>query len=59
MTLEERDEEKREEGRQEGIKEGIKVLVESLREVDLSEEIILQKLIEKFHLTEEEARTYL
>ena len=63
MTLAERDEEKREEGRQEGIKEGIKegimVLVESLREVGLSEEVIVQKLMEKFKLSEEETKAYL
>ncbi len=55
MTLAERDEEKREEGRQ----EGIKVLVESLREVGLSEEVIVQKLMEKFKLSEEETKAYL
>lgn len=55
MTLAERDEEKREEGRQ----EGIQALVESLKELGVAEDIIMQKIVEKFHLTEAEAKLYI
>lgn len=49
----------REEGRDQGREEGIKALVTSLRELNQSNEYILSKIIEKFHLTEEKAMTYL
>lgn len=48
-----------EQGRDQGREEGIKALVTSLRELNQSNEYILSKIIEKFHLTEEKAMTYL
>lgn len=59
MTLLMRDQENREIGRAEGIVEGIQALISTLRELDTSDMVILQKLREKFNLTEKEARNYL
>ena len=59
MTLLMRDQENREIGRAEGIVEGIQALISTLRELDTSDMVILQKLMEKFNLTEKEARNYL
>lgn len=56
-------EEALQEGRKEGQKEekiaGMKMLVESLRECDISDEIILGKLMTKYDLTKEEAEKIL
>lgn len=54
----------REEGREEGLKEGRiqgqkegrKNLIEVLKECQISEDIIIEKLMEKYNLTKEEAR---
>lgn len=46
-------------GKQQGIQQGITALVESLKEVGQSNEFIVNKLISKFGLSEEEAKTYL
>ncbi len=45
--------------REEGRREAIHVLVESLKELEQSNEYILNKLMDKFGLSEEEARRYL
>ncbi len=47
------------EGRQEGRREGITAMVSTLKELKIADSIILSKIQEKFHLTEEAARTYL
>lgn len=49
----------REEAREEGIKLGIKTLIETLKDMDISDEIILQKLQKNYELTEEEATEYI
>ena len=50
-------------GRQEGIKEerekSIKTLIGVYKELNFEEEIIVQKLIEKYNLIREEAKNYL
>ena len=48
-----------EKGRKEGEVKGIKALVKTLRELQISGEIILQKLMEEFHLPEEQAKSFL
>lgn len=59
MTLLMRDQENREIGREEGREEGIQALISTLREMNAPEAVILQKLMEKFKLTEKEAAKYL
>ena len=53
----------RQEGREEGIAEGmvrgIKNLIDSFKELEIDEKIIVQKLIEKYNLSKEEAEKYL
>lgn len=46
-------------GIQQGMEQGIQGMVSALKELDVPYDIILQKLQEKFHLSEEEARKYL
>lgn len=48
-----------EKGIQKGIQQGIQGMVSTLKELDVPYNIILQKLQEKFHLSEEEAGKYL
>ena len=54
---------RRQEGREEGIAEGmvrgIKNLIDSFKELEIDEKIIVQKLIEKYNLSKEEAEKYL
>lgn len=59
MTLLMRDQENREIGREEGREEGIQALISTLREMNAPEAVILQKLVEKFRLSEKEAENYL
>lgn len=47
------------EGRQEGILEAIQEMVEVLHELDIDDETIIKKLKEKFHITEDKARSLL
>ncbi len=49
----------REEGREEGIEQGIKVLVETLNDMNVSDDVILMKLQKNYNLTEEQAKEYL
>lgn len=49
----------RQEGRQEGRKEGILAMVSAFRDLQIADNIILSKIQEKFHLTEEMAKMYL
>lgn len=46
-------------GIQQGIQQGIVALVESLKELGVSNEIIINKLMQKFEISETEAKTYL
>ena len=55
MTLAMRDQENIERG----IEKGIKGMVEALRELSVPEDVILQKVQEKFHLTKEESDNYM
>ena len=48
-----------EKGKMEGREEGIKNLIESFKELGINEEIIVQKLIEKYGLSEQKAKDYL
>lgn len=48
-----------ERGLEQGLKQGIKALVSTLREFNCTNELILNKIIEKFNLTKEEALEYL
>ena len=59
MTLLMRDQENREIGREEGREEGRQALISTLREMNAPEAVILQKLVEKFRLSEKEAENYL
>ena len=47
------------EGLKQGIKEGIKNMIQALREVDASEQVIASKLKEKYSLSPAEIRRYL
>ena len=47
------------EGREQGIQQGIQALVETLKEVGQTDEVIINKLMEKFDLSKEEAITYI
>ena len=46
-------------GREEEKEQGIKNLIESFKELGIDEEIIVQKLIEKYGLSEQKAKDYL
>ena len=63
MTLLMRDQENIEKGRQQGIEQGIKQgieqLVSTLHDLNISDEIILKKIKEKFQLSDEEAEKFL
>ena len=50
---------KEQEARQEARQEGIKILVNSLKDLDLSKESIISQLQKSYHLTKEEALNYL
>lgn len=62
MTLQMRDQENIEKGRREGRNEGrneaIHQLVSALRDFAISDEAILQKIQEKFQLSEKEAKQF-
>lgn len=47
------------EGIQEGIQEGIRAMVSTLKELQISDDIILNKVKEKFHLSEDVAKEYM
>lgn len=49
----------KETGRQEGIKEGIKALVETCEEIGISQEETLQKIQQKFSLSQDAAQEYI
>ena len=59
MTLLMRDQENVEKGREQGRKQGILGMISALRDLDIPDSMILQKLQEKFLLTEEESQKYL
>ena len=48
-----------EKGKIKGREEGIKNLIESFKERGINEELIVQKLIEKYGLSEQKAKDYL
>ena len=48
-----------EKGRQEGLQEGIRAMVSALKDLQIADSIILNKIQEKFHLAEETAKMYL
>lgn len=50
---------KKQEARQEGKQEAIKILVNSLKDVNLSKESIISQLQKRYNLTREEALNYL
>lgn len=50
---------KEQEARQEARQEGIRILVNSLKDLDLSKESIISQLQKRYHLTKEEALNYL
>ena len=49
----------KEEGRLEGRLEGVQVLISTLRELGKSESFIIDQIIEKFQMSEEEVRKYM
>ncbi len=49
----------KEEGLEEGLKEGLKAVIETCKELGLSQEETYSKVIEKFTFTEEDVREYL
>lgn len=63
MTLLMRDQENmekgREEGREEGREQGILGMISALRDLSIPDNMILQKLQEKFFLSKEESQNYL
>lgn len=59
MTLLMRDQENVEIGREQGRKQGILGMISALRDLDIPDSTILQKLQEKFLLTKEESQEYL
>ena len=58
MTLLMRDQENIEKGMEQGIEKGIIGMVSALRDLDVSDEVILRKIQEKFMFSEEEAMQY-
>ena len=58
MTLLMRDLENREKGREEGLEEGIQGMVEALKELNISAQVIINKLQEIFRLSYEDAQKY-
>lgn len=59
MTLLMRDQENMEKGREQGREQGILGMISALRDLDIPDSTILQKLQEKFLLTKEESQKYL
>ena len=51
--------EAREEGLAEGLASGIKVLIESLRELQIDDDKIKSKIVDKFNLSVEDAEKYM
>lgn len=49
----------REEGRTEGRKSGIADMVSAMKELGIAQDVIVEKLCEKFEFTEEEAKQYM
>ena len=49
----------RQEGREEGRQEGIMAMVSALKDLQIADSIILNKIQEKFDLAEETAKMYL
>lgn len=43
---------------EEGCKQGIQVLVETCRELDISREIVISKIQQKFMISDKEAKSY-
>ena len=46
-------------GLEKGLEKGIKAMISTLKELQISNDIILDKICDKFQLTEETARAYL
>ena len=46
-------------GREEGRKSGITNMISAMRELGITQEVIVKKLCEKFGFTEEEAKQYM
>ena len=59
MTLLMRDQENMEKGIKQGMEKGVKAMVSALRDLDIPEEIIEQKIREKFDFSSEEAKQYI
>lgn len=59
MTLLMRDQENLEKGREEGREQGILGMISALRDLSIPDNMILQKLQEKFFLSKEESQNYL
>lgn len=59
MTLLMRDQENIEKGREEGKAQGILGMISALRDLNIPDNTILQKLQEKFLLTKEESQKYM
>lgn len=47
------------EGRNEGRNEGIRALIDSLRSFSMEDEVIIEQLIQRYHLSREEADSLL
>ena len=58
MTLLMRDQENQEIGRREAREESIKITVRMLKSLEISNAVILEQLMKKFLLTEEEATSF-
>lgn len=59
MTLLMRDQENMEKGMTKGITKGILAMVAALKDFNIPDDIILQKIQEKFKISKEEAEKYL
>ncbi len=59
MTLLMRDQENVEKGREQGREQGILGMISALRDLNIPDSTILQKLQEKFMLTKEESQKYM
>ena len=59
MTLQIRDYLNRQDGYELGIQQGIQIMVETLKELGLSSQQILQKVNEKYHVSEVEIKKYM
>lgn len=58
MTLSMKIDESRQEGLEQGLEQGIRGMVSTLKELNIPDSVIVEKLCDKFELTEDKAKEY-